>query len=866
MSKRRRLVAALCLAGCGVQLPCFAQEAPQTEPELVAALDEAIAEVRPDYQERLTLVAFADQFFADRSDVAPIVSYKIRLVEALANLRLGNFELSQQQASALCPKIPMKLAPEMRFRCDVIAAGLQMIQGNRQQSLAEFERIFAQDLSAVPDRLVRRFQSSYAVALNENGRSGQAVTLYEQILLSALTENNDELALLAGNNLTVILITQKDYSAARRTLEQLEPAFDRSPNSLVRGSLMLHDFELRRVAGELDRAIDGLQRFIDQEIDDTPLMMGSAHKLLADALRDKGELELAQSHAETATQILSGQSYEETDARLTLAEILIRREQYAAAIELIQSIDRENEPVPTRRVQIHRLLLEAQLQQAGRSAELASFKALVAADDERDLLASTTRTEYLDAKLTAAQRGLDLERAEAQVAAQARQSEIERRNNRLVLLLIGGAALALCLVLYIYVNRRAARQRLREKQAQNEQLEVLVANKTKELRDNLAVQAEMTRALERTKTVEAIGVLAGNVAHDFNNLLQVIAGSNETLSRDATTPEQRTAMLSLSNSSVEHAARIVHQLLAYSRQQNLESSPISFSDFLQENRALLRSALGEENELHIDDQSQQARVFVDSAQLLTSILNLVSNASDAMPSGGRLRISTQLRQLDTAQCRGWNDLVPGEYLSVAVSDNGQGMTEEQLAKACEPFFTTKDTSSGTGLGLSSVHGFVKQSGGDLTIRSVRGEGTEVEILLPTTHRNGSAVSISRDESRSSLAGRRLLLVEDNAQVAKVLDSLLRKLELNAVLVNSGREAQERLCGGDEFDILLTDVRMPGDLSGPDLARWAASKDPNITVLLMSGFSESADEAEDLPLIRKPFSLSQLKDFLHKNAA
>lgn len=847
-----------------MSLPVAAQQLPGSIAELDAALDDALAEVRPDYEDRLVLVEHVKRVASTMQDPPITFIQKARFVAAMANMRLGNFKLSEQQLDILCPQIEVKSSPELRFRCDALAAILLLIRGDRAASLAAFETLFDADISAISEGLKARTQVSYAAVLNENGRAAQAADIYEQLILNAVTEQDDALALFAGNNLTVILITQSDYVAARQTLDELKPIIARNPDSLVYGSLQLHDYELTRIEGAPAEAIVGLQAFIDNEVDTTPLMMGSAHKLLADALRDVGRLEEALAHARTALEMLDSQAHEVNDARLALAKILVEQEEYAAAIKEIEGIDIEMEAVPARRVMVHRLLLESKLRRENRVADIATFSALIAADSERDLLASTTRSEYFDARLTAARRGLELEKAEAMTIAQAEQNQIERRNLLLLFGLIGAAAIALCLVIYLQVSRRNEQRLLEEKQAQNEKLEVLVAEKTRELTDNLNARAEMARALERTKRNEAIGLLAGNVAHDFNNLLQVIAGSNEILAKPSITGNEKSEVLKLSEKSLLHASRIISQLLAYSRQQDLAPHALRFSHYLSDTQALLHTALGEHNEFRVDDASDGANILVDAAQLTTAILNLISNAADAMPAGGRVTLAAEVCSLDAGQAQQWNDIDAGEFLIISVADNGIGMTGKQLAQAYEPFFTTKDAQSGTGLGLSSVYGFVKQSGGDLKIHSKIEEGTKVEFLLPITQQVETAHSPSDVNQALQLAGQRVLLVEDNDSVACMLESLFRRLKIHTERVGSGQAAQERLLEGASFNYVLTDVRMPGSIDGPALARWIRAEVPEVTVLLMSGFSELGPDNQDLPLIRKPFGLSQLSQFMSEN--
>lgn len=828
-------------------------------------LDDALEERKPDYNERLALVAEADALLQSGSGAPHLLYLKTRLVEAIANLRLGRFDFSQSQLENLCPIISRADHPALLFRCLSMQAALKLILGDRQASLNAYEELLGNDLTNVPQSLQARARINYAAVLSENGRSAEAADLYEQQMVVALSTGDDPLALYAGNNLVVILITQGDYLAARGTLNQLADVLQRNPNAMVQGSLRLHDLELLRVAGDHTNAIAGLREFIRLEFDPTPLMMGSAHKLLADALRETGELDDALRQANLAIELLEPQVNETTEARLSKAQVLFDMGLYDQVLQELEAIDVEKERVPARRVKVHRLELASLLGQGNRARELAALSDLSDADAARDLLASTTRSEYFEARLIAARRSLELQQAEALTEAALENNRLDRNRRNQTMLLLVIAAFAFCVFAYLLVNRKAERRALLEKEEQNQKLGALVAAKTRELTENLGAQAEMAKALERTKRTEAIGLLAGNVAHDFNNLLQVIASANETLANENSTSSERARVLDISANSLSHASGIIRQLLAYSRQQDLAAHPVRFSDYLKNTEALLRSAAGEENTLIIEDQSNNSGILVDPAQLTTSLLNLISNASDAMIGGGNVVLTADVRLLDESMAARWNDIHPGEFLVLSVTDSGIGMTREQVMRASEPFFTTKSSQFGTGLGLSSVYGFVKQSGGDLEIISAPDEGTMVRILLPLTEERQPIQPAGEKAPLPQLEGKRVLLVEDNESVARVLESVLRQIGLSSTLRLSGEEAQKLLRSDSEFDYVLSDVRMPGAVNGPALARWIRSEYPSINVMLMSGFNELGVEDTDLPLISKPFNIQQLKRFLSEQA-
>lgn len=831
--------------------------------ELEIAIEDAIAEKRPDYEERLVLVKQVYELVGETLSSNDPLVLKTQFVEAMANMRLGNFDRSREQIQPLAPKLNRDLMPALAFRTDALAAVLLIIGGEREQSLAAFEALFSRPNENVPAELLARTQIGYAVALNENGKAAQAVDMYEQLLLNAIRRQDDEITLIAGNNLIVILITLKDYSSARETLDQLRPVIARNPDSLVFGSLMLHDFELVRVGGNPLQAAAGLKDFIDEEIDPTPLMLGSAHLIYADSLRDLGRLDEAISQGEIALDMLGDQAHEVTAAHLSLAQTLILQGRYDLAIEQLGNVNPAVEPVPAKRVRYNQLLLAAMLRQGGNDDAAAIFDAYVAAEENRDELGSTTRAEFFEARLTGAKQTLELQQAEEFAQRQAEQREAERQTNRLLLIMVIAASLLTLLVIVLLIRRSAQRRRLEENTARNQELQQQVETKTAELRRNLEEQANIARELERRKRIDAIGMLVGNVAHDFNNLLQVVASSNEIVGSDSATKEDRSRALLLSEQSLDHGAKILRQLLTYTRQQDLEAKRAVFSEYLENTETLLSFALGEERTLVLEDHSNGSAVVVDTALLTTSLLNLISNAADAMPNGGTVTISANVITVPSANASWSESLSKGEYLRVRVADSGTGMSEKDLEHAIEPFFTTKDLHSGSGLGLSSVYGFVKQSGGDLRISSALGTGTTVEFLLPIASSKQSVAPEKTTATPTELEGMRLVLVEDNDMVAGVLERMLLKLKLEVTRAASGDEAQLLLQNDHHFDLLLTDIRMPGSLNGLDLARWVKSSHPQIGIVLMSGFIDNEKDFSEFTLIQKPFTAVEFAAALGK---
>ena len=813
---------------------CLSADRPQNYAEFDAALDIALEERDADYASRLQLAADVYAAFSQSLQVDDPLLLKARYVEALANMRVGEFELSTRQTESLCSAIPPESQPSLRFRCGALAAYLLLVRGNKEESLSVYRALFSDANEGVDEALVTRAKIGYAVVLNENGRSAEAVDMYEQALISAIRSEDDMISLYAGNNLIVILIDLKDYRAARQTLDQLAPMRARNPNTIVSGSLVLHDMELERLAGHPDRAAAGLHAFIDEGTDKTPLMLGSSHHLLAESLRDLGELDAAAYHGQQAVELLADQAHEVTDARLSLTETLVQQGKYAEATAMLANIDPSVEPVPSTLVDYGRLSLMSRLLTLGDEAALRAFDDFVAAHAQRDAVTSTTRAEYFEARLKVSEQEFALQKAEESARFAALQRERENLTNRLLLAFVVAVSVLVVMLIAMQLRRNAEKRLLAEKVRLNQQV-------------------------EQNKRFEAIGMLAGNVAHDFNNLLQVVASSNETLRNKANEKDQDSlSAIELSEQALDYGTRIVRQLLTFSKSKELEAKPISFSDYLEQTRSLLASALGEERRLRTDDGSENTAILVDPTQLTTSLLNLIRNSVDAMPEGGEVVLSATVVELADDE-RDWAPEVDsGRYLQVALADTGTGMNETVLERAIEPFFTTKGKQSGSGLGLSSVYAFARQSGGDLRIDSQPGRGTAVELLLPIVDVPTDEVAKARQPQQSLSRELRLLMVEDNEMLAVALKKNLVALDADVVHVTSADQAQEWLSAADpQVDVLLTDIRMPGKINGLDLARWAKQRFPALKVVLMSGYIDQDAAPLEFQVIRKPFRLFEL---------
>ena len=360
-------------------------------------------------------------------------------------------------------------------------------------------------------------------------------------------------------------------------------------------------------------------------------------------------------------------------------------------------------------------------------------------------------------------------------------------------------------------------------------------------------------ALLRSQRLEAVGQMTGGVAHDFNNLLTIILGSAELLERrpdDVARVRRVAGQIML---AAKRGGDITQQLLAFSRRQFVNPQTVNLNTCLLEFKPLLERASNESIRVELDLQPHLHSARLDPGHFEAAILNLVGNARDAMPGGGRIRITTCNQRVEDD---GATDLAPGDYVRVDVSDTGTGMDATTAAKAFEPFFTTKGIGEGTGLGLSQVYGFAKQAGGDSRIVSIPGEGTTVQLLLPRTN-EGEPAPAEASSPRKAEPGEVVLVVEDEPNVLATTVESLRDLGYTTITATTAQSALDRLREADRVDVLFSDITMPGGMDGLQLSTEARRVRPQLRVLLTSGYASGQVRQADVALLTKPYDRSQL---------
>ncbi len=369
-------------------------------------------------------------------------------------------------------------------------------------------------------------------------------------------------------------------------------------------------------------------------------------------------------------------------------------------------------------------------------------------------------------------------------------------------------------------------------------------------------------AAARSQRMDAIGQMAGGIAHDFNNLLTVIIGNLELLDMAETGTKSR-ALITDALAAAELGADLTSRLTAFSRKSTLKAEVVNLNAVVDQSLAMLRRTIATSIAITTSLDPQPWHVRLDASQMQTAILNLALNAQDAMPTGGAIAVETCNATLDDAYIAQEIGVAPGNYVRVTVSDTGFGMAPAVRDRALEPFFTTKPVGKGTGLGLSMVYGFVKQSGGHVTIYSEIGEGTTISLYFPAVEE-----ATATDSDQTALGpvptlgtARLVLIVDDDPRVMRSSTARFAALGFICVTASTADEAWNILQDRNDIPLVFTDLVMPGTMSGHDLARRILKEKPGVRVLMTSGFSESVlgDDglADNIAILRKPYRQAEL---------
>jgi len=377
---------------------------------------------------------------------------------------------------------------------------------------------------------------------------------------------------------------------------------------------------------------------------------------------------------------------------------------------------------------------------------------------------------------------------------------------------------------------------------------------------------DLENRLLRSQRMEAIGKLTGGVAHDFNNLLGIMIGNTEMLGDKVIGDEKSERHINALTRSIERAAALTNRLLAFSRQQPLAPKPTDISMLISDIEDMLHRTLGEAVDVKVIPKQNLAPAQVDPFQLENALINLAINARDAMPSGGRLTIETTNIILDEKFAAQNEEVTPGDYIKISVSDTGFGMPPNVLERAFEPFFTTKEFGEGSGLGLSMVYGFIKQSNGHISIESQVQGGTTIKLYLPKSADVLARPRTNYPEPEFAVGTERILVVEDDRNVREFPVTALKNHGYNVVEAEDGETAIEHLKNGPPFALLFTDIILPGGMNGIEIASKAREIQPRIKILYTTGYTDDAVVPDDqlnldVTLLNKPYRRAELLEIV-----
>jgi signal transduction histidine kinase len=418
-----------------------------------------------------------------------------------------------------------------------------------------------------------------------------------------------------------------------------------------------------------------------------------------------------------------------------------------------------------------------------------------------------------------------------------------------------------------------ARSRLEEIRQGERALRELAAELERRVEERTRELVLAEEALRQSQKMEAVGQLTGGLAHDFNNLLTGISGSLQLLQTRLSQGRvnELDRYITAAEGAARRAASLTHRLLAFSRRQTLDPKPTNINRLISDLEELVRRTVGPSIEVEVVGAAGLWTALVDPNQLENALLNLCINARDAMPNGGRLTIETANKWLDERAARE-RELSPGQYLSLCVTDTGTGMTPEVMKRAFDPFFTTKPLGQGTGLGLSMIYGFARQSGGSVRIYSEVGKGTTMCLYLPRHHgRDEEAHNAGEWEpSPRAAQGETVLVVDDEPTVRMLVADVLQELGYTAIEVTDGNAGLQVLRSDQRIDLLITDVGLPGGINGRQVADGAREVRPDLKVLFITGYAENAVVGNGhldpgMQVLAKPFPMealaSRIKDLM-----
>ena len=767
--------------------------------------------------------------------------------------------------------------PEVFVKARSNRALFLVTTGNRTESvgllleLIEYAKPFGDRLSV---------GHAYLTLGNLAENSGSIAKAFEYLQKAfevATKANNLFDAGATGETIVALLLEEGQYEAAADWCEKAQPWVDASKSPAVIFSFKMRREELQVAIGDINAALVNLRELVRSATPNIePQMVGNVYLAIAKAEFKRRQNEAAIEAAEEALKRLKNYPRTRFLVERVKLDARIERGDGAELIPVIERLLEDCKDFVLPSIKIRHALsrvyarlgrfeeaLEEQRKAESletkrlkeRSQEQVNFMTAVFEDRQRE-----NQLALLKQQQIAMETNTKLIEAEAQQQSIQARYATQIRNIVLWLSVVGVVASTLFVIAYFKLREtRLIATRVKEL---NDEISQKFDRQAVALRSEEETRRKLELTLERKQRDEALGKLTGGVAHDFNNLLTVILNSNQILlMKEEGLTNVGQELLSASNTAAQTGASIIKQLMSYAGQQSLATEPIRVSDWLLSVRGLLQQALGESISFVERDNSDGAVIATDTAKLTTAIINLLSNAKDAISSNGSVELVISRIYLDSTDQNSWKDDMLGNYVLFEVVDNGTGIPPDLVPKVCNPFFTTKQLKSGTGLGLSSVLGFVRQSRGEFRIESELGKGTSAKFILPLCELN--AKNIMPDEQADKpVRNKTILVVEDQDAVRSATVFMLRMLGYTVYEANGAEAAIQFLQGDKVTEIVLTDVQMPGIMDGMGLRTWLRANYPNVRVILTSGYMENrSDIGKDF--LQKPYSLKAIEEMIER---
>jgi signal transduction histidine kinase len=722
------------------------------------------------------------------------------------------------------------------------------------------------------------------------GRVAEALTYYEQGLSAAVAADDQEMLYVLHHNRATPLISMGITDLAIRSLETSRRYLNVLPEDSQLPGILLYNLgymQAQRGAHqaaleEYERAIDWLDKLGHEsrmyiaktqvaksytalgqpeialetllpwlarsDITLSPDSVADAYYAMANAYTALNQFPDAQTMVEKGLAIAQAQANPLRLQQLTLAQVdlALQQDKYLQAQGLL--IDLINTYTLDTSFRVTILDRMAQTQ-----AALGNYQAAWEYSSEQRKLDTKVRSQDFDLRLSSLRVAGELDQANYDLALareRERTAELESATARST----RNAAIAVALLIvafgFLIFRRIAEKREAIVQQHHTQQLEQQVSERTADMQHEMQLRIEAEQAnsdlqkrVSEDERLRTIGQLTGGVAHDFNNLLTVILLSADMLKADP--KEQKSTLINDIIHAGESGKAITQSLLAYARQQELQPEPMRLDNYLQRHLTLFQRTLGDSIELTLN--TVPATITVDRGQLTACLVNLLFNAHEAMGASGKMTIETQR--------------VSPSSVEIKISDNGRGMSEANLQRATEPFYTTKKEGQGSGLGLSMAFGFMKQSGGELTITSELDVGTTVTLTFPASAAEETHVTQSTENESFSDKLRKVLLIDDQDSVRDVCRSALEGMNFTVLEANTGVQGLEHILATDDFDLVVSDAIMPGGISGLEVANTLADVQPSTPVILMSG--GPLETPENCHFLAKPFSLDQLERMIRQ---